>query len=258
MRVIVIVIACCLMMARFAMGENLLAKPLSNQHFMGKRYIEGKAALAAYLREQKEQAANSVEERELTKAFFVKNYVQLFSKSYGKNNEGEIIRSREIDESGKMVNLIKKGEKVVAVNAQDVWETFESGEQLIVRETASVNCGFCDGVRYVIYFPEELAEFKAHYQKNHKNHDPTRRDISYSKSRTEAKEKADLASRSSLYGWDEVVSALRDDYTALNRECCWTEVHEQGSRKFRHTCPVCKGKKVTKQVRLVKYTVYEK
>lgn len=258
MKVTVIVIGWCLLVARLAMGENLLAKPLSNQQFMGKRHIEGKAALAAYQREQKARVADSMEEQELTKAIFVKKYEQLFSKNYGKNNEGQIIRIREIDESGKIINLIKKGEKVVAVKAHEVWETLETGEQLIVRETMSAECDFCDGARYVIYFPEELAEFKAHYQKNHKNHNPSRRDISYAKSRTEAKERAELASRASLYGWDEVVSLLKGDYTAMNRECCWTEVHEKGSRKFRHTCPICKGKKVIKRMRLVQYTIYEK
>lgn len=229
-------------------NDGILSQPLSGKAFAGKRYIEGKEALSLFQEEAKQN--KEIKEQEVNKDFFFKNYKRLFSKIFAKDESGQVIQIRKLDESGQWESLVEKNAKIKPINAQEAWSSLEFADELLLIESQAGPCGFCDGARYVIYFPEEFAAFKEHIKKYHKQHDP--RYVSSSRYQAAKKEQRSLAARANTYDWGEIpeLSRSSDEYA-----CCWTQLHEKGNKKFRHTCPVCKGKKTIPVKRIVRFII---
>jgi hypothetical protein len=83
-----------------------------------------------------------------------------------------------------------------------------------------------------------------------------------SKRRRERKEQEykGLCERAEEYGWSEVAEEVKklakvsdEDFATL--PCCWTAIHEDKSQRFRHMCPVCKGKVKMKMPRMRMFEV---
>ena len=248
---------------------------------MDKRYMEGKAAVPKY---QKSMRIPSEETEELTREFFAKNYKAVFAGFFGKNEAGEVVQTRKF-ENGKMVELVGKDVPVTPATAKEVWEFFSGGETLVVRTSLMEPCGFCDGTRYVLYFDEEVKELKAFNDKYHRQHAVKEEKEDEKKSRNRNNyysnnnnsDKEDKASRrrerkeqeyaalveaADSFGWSEVVDEVKKLIKAKDEEavdkmaCCWAAIHdEKSARKFRHMCPVCKGKAMMKQTRMRNFEV---
>ncbi len=250
---------------------------------LGKRHMEGKAAVQAYQKEMRKGVASD-ETEELTRDFFAKNYKAVFSGFYAKNEAGEVVQTRKI-ENGKMVQLLEKDAKVTPASPKEVWDSLEAGDTITVRTNLMEPCGFCDGTRYVLYFNEEVKELKAFNDKYHKQHavkeekeedDDSNRNYNdmYGKKNNNKEDKAKrkrerkeqeyaaLVDGAEEFGWSEVLPEVKkmlnakEDDTLEDMACCWTEIHkEKNSRKFRHMCPVCKGKAAMKQPRMRTFEV---
>jgi hypothetical protein len=247
-----LLVGCCLVMTQAAFGvSGALSKPLSKKAFVGKRLMEGTEEVDKFKASLKDKA--EIKEEGLTEGSFVKNYKQLFAKRYAKDADGSIICIQEVDDTGKTISHLPMGKKVKPATAQEVWGFLNAGDTIYVRRTVQESCGLCEGNRYVIYFPEEIVEFKEYYKENHKKHDwivvsPSYRDAA-------RKECSELAARADLYGWNEVSYRAIQKYNIPSAPCCWTAVHEKGMRKSRHTCPICKGKKKMPVSHMIQFTV---
>ncbi len=242
----------------------------------GKRQMEGAAAVKTYQKEMRQQKAPE-ESEELTREFFAKNYKAVFASFFGKNEAGEVVRTKKInEETGKLEQLVEKDAKLTPASAKEAWELLEGGETLLVRTNLMETCGFCDGTRYVYYFAEEVKALEAFNDKYHRQHavkeekedDNKNRNRDYydsdrnnskedkSKRKRERKEQEfkDLCERAEEYGWSEVSGEVKtamkvDDEELANLACCWTAIHEEKSPRFRHMCPICKGKVKMKTAR---------
>lgn len=269
MKLLFAVVGCCAVLTASAAEAK-----------MDKRYMEGKAAVQKY---QKAMRMPSEETEELTREFFAKNYKAVFAGFFAKNEAGEVVQTRKF-ENGKMVQLVGKDVTVTPATAKEVWEFFQGGETLVVRTNLMEPCGFCDGSRYVIYFDEEVKELKAFNSKSHRQHavkeekddekksrnndnyygrdNSDKEDKASRKRERKEQEYAALVEQAEAYGWSEVVAEVKkavkaqEDDSLESMACCWTLIHsEKASRKFRHMCPVCKGKAMMKQARMRTFEV---
>lgn len=253
----------------------------------GKRHMEGAKAAEAF---KKVKPAMPESSEELTRDFFAKNYKAVFASYFGKNEAGEVVRTKKInEETGKLEQLVGKDVKLAPASAKEAWESLEGGETLLVRTNLMETCGFCDGSRYVFYFNEEVKELAAYRSKYHRQHavkedeedDDNKRnrndmydndrnndkeDKSKRKRERKEQEYADLCSRAEEYGWEEVAEEVRkalmenkewkrklsvtEDSDMKSFSCCWTAIHEDKSQRFRHMCSICKGKVKMKTPRM--------
>ena len=262
MKLLLVVVGC------FALLTASAAEPSK----AGKRHMEGKNAVQKFQRELKTAMRMPEESEELTREFFAKNYKAVFAPFYAKDESGAVVMTKKIDEKGKMVQLVDKSAKLTSASPKEVWEFLEPGTTIVVRTNLMEPCGFCDGSRYVLYFDEEVKELKAFNGKYHKQHavkeeekdeDDNRRDYDdnygrknnnkedKSKRKRERKEQeyAALVESAEAFGWSEVLPEVKkalnakEEDTLEDMACCWAEIHgDKNARRFRHMCPVCKGK----------------
>lgn len=250
-----------------------------------KRHINGKTAVQEFQKEMRRAAREPGETEELTRDVFAKNFKNVFASYYAKDESGAVIQTRKIETTGKIVSLVGKDAKLTPASAKEVWEFLQAGDTILVRSTLMEPCGFCNGMRYVYYFDEEVKALEAFNDKYHKQHavkeekedDDKRSSRSYrngyyrdnsdkeekAQRRRERKEQefSELCERANQYGWGELSEEVRkamklsadDDMATL--PCCWTEIHEDGAMRFRHMCPVCKGKVTMKATRLRSFEV---
>jgi hypothetical protein len=265
MKLFLMVMSCCF-------AALMMAAPEKG----GKRQMEGAAAVKTYQKEMRQQKAPE-ESEELTREFFAKNYKAVFASFFGKNEAGEVVRTKKInEETGKLEQLVEKDAKLTPASAKEAWELLEGGETLLVRTNLMETCGFCDGTRYVYYFAEEVKALEAFNDKYHRQHavkeekeddNKKNRNRDYDSNRNSDKEDKsarkrerkeqefkDLCERAEEYGWSEVSGEVKtamkvDDEELANLACCWTAIHEEKSPRFRHMCPICKGKVKMKTAR---------
>lgn len=212
----------------------------SSKVVQGKRYMESAAEVkAAYVEQVRTEAKEALANPEvMTTPLTVKNFPAFFARFvrplFVEEPSGNVVQIAEWGIEGKPVRrrAPKPGSKPVTV--ERFLEVCEDGMTFIHPGYRKRPCGMCDGSCWVIYFPEEKAEAKVFQAKYHKSH---------------AKEGQELAARADLYGYDEVGLNPIVDY-----RCCWTKVHENALKRYRHTCPVCKGKK---EERVLAFCQYE-
>lgn len=250
----------------------LLTASAAESSKMGKRHMEGKNAVQKFQKELKAATKKPETSEELTREFFAKNYKAVFAPFYAKDESGAVVMTKKIDEKGKMVQLVDKGTKLTPASPKEVWEFLEPGTTILVRTNLMEPCGFCDGSRYVLYFDEEVKELTAFNDKYHKQHavkeeeeeqDNVNRDYNdmYGRKNNNKEEKAKrkrerkeqeyaaLVESAEAFGWSEVLPEVKkalhakEEDTLEEMACCWAEIHnDKNARRFRHMCPVCKGK----------------
>jgi hypothetical protein len=255
----------------------------------GKRHMEGANAVKTYQKELRSGKLPDTSE-ELTREFFAKNYKAVFASYFGKNEAGEVVRTKKFnEETGKVEQLVGKDVKLTPAPVKEAWESLEAGETLLVRTNLMEQCGFCDGSRYVFYFNEEVKELVAYKSKYHRQHavkeedddddkknrnrdtydndrNNDKEDKAQRKRERKEQEYADLCSRAEDYGWTEVAEEVRkailgnkewkrklsmtEDSDMKPLSCCWTAIHEDKTQRFRHMCSICKGKVKMKTPRM--------
>ena len=201
----------------------------------GKRYMESATEVrAAYAKRLHIEAEEALANPEVMKTpLTAKNFPEFFAQSvaplFVEEPSGNVVQIAEWGSEGKPIQrkTPKPGSK--PVTAERFLEVCKDGMTFIHPSYRQRPCGMCDGLRWVIYFPEEKAEVMAYQNRYHGSH-------------REGEERV-LEKQASSYGYKD--SDLR--FRVLLR-CCWTKVHQTSTARFRHICPVCKGKNVGQQV----------
>ena len=254
----------------------------------GKRYMgTAKQALANFYSVQREDGVEgSFEyplkaEEPLTEHTFPEFHAQWLRRLFAVGGDGVVVQIGTYGPNGKPRRLNPTPAGAKPATAAQSWNILTKASEFVVPVKVNRPCTFCDGERWVIYFPEEVAETRAFQKKYHSAHDGYKRNKGYNKrDEGEERERQELSMRAMAYGWEGPLctaeSHLRTlepsgdpSYPADNDylghacwgcrygvlSCCWTKVHEASLKRWRHPCPICKGKKVEVVVKYRRYRV---
>ena len=217
----------------------------------GKRFMDSAAVVMKAWQEEQgaEDTSPIIVDKPLTAEDFPAFFNKYLKGLYALGPDGKLIQVAQWNEQGKLKKLraVPKGSK--RVTAESFLANAYDGMTFTVTKQSERSCTFCDGLRYVIYFPEEVRAAQENQKRNHGTHDGSKRKrgaISYYDS-GETADKQALEARATHYGWQNEWGTSYGLYA-----CCWTKLHESSLQSYRHFCPICKGKE--KETLIRRYT----
>ncbi len=269
MKHIVIGAACaavCLLSGSSGAWGNTLATASQ-----GKRYMcTAREALAEYRKAQEESAGEGsfavpLEAGEaLTEATFPEFHARWLRPLFAVGTDGTVTQVGEYGPNGKPRRLAPSPAGGKPATAEQCWASLAGETAFVVPAKIIRPCTFCDGERWVVYFPEEVAETRAFQAKYHGAHDG-RKQKKLGMDEGELKEQAALVKRAPTHGWEGHLHV--EPYASFCSygncwwnahkllACCWTKVHEGSLKRWRHPCPLCKGKKQIVAIGFRRYRV---
>lgn len=276
-------VAACLCWESMAMAQGRSLGADSQ----GKRYMgTAKEALADFQSQRKEDTEGTFElpleaEEALTERTFPEFHARWLRRLFAVGADGAVVQIGAYGPNGKPRRLNPTPAGAKPATAEQSWGILTKKAEFIVPVKVERPCTFCDGERWVIYFPEEVKEVQAFLRKYHSAHDGYKRKNGYwEPDKGEEQERLELSTQAPEYGWEgalctkeshlrtQETSGRSSDQTSLNYvihscwgcrygvlSCCWTKVHQASLKRWRHPCPICRGKKVEVAVKYRRYRV---
>lgn len=275
----VAVCLCCGMGAR----GNALASASQGKRYMG----SAKEAFAKWQKSlQDRDAEGSFDapleaEEPLTMDTFPDFHARWLKTLFAVGADGRVVQIGAYGSNGRPRRQASAPTGAKPATAKQCWETLTEDTAFVIPVKVTRPCTFCDGERWVIYFPEEVTETKTFQRKYHSAHDGYKQKNGYRRyDEGERQEQAELSARATEHGWEgplctderhllTLESSGRSSYHFNDNylghvcwgcrygllSCCWAKVHESPLKRWRHPCPVCKGKAVETSTRFRRYRV---
>lgn len=114
-------------------------------------------------------------EEPLTERTFPDFHAQWLRRLFAVGDDGVAVQIGTYGSNGKPRRLNPTPTGVKPATAKQSWDIPTNGAEFIVPVKVSRPCAFCDGERWVIHFPEEVAETRAFRKKYHAAHDGYKR-----------------------------------------------------------------------------------
>lgn len=233
-------------------SDSRQEKPKIVTGLKGKRIMDEAAlAMSKWKQAQAEKATGpEMVSKPLTAETLPAFFDKYLKNLYALDPSNQLIQIAQWDGQGNIKKLrsVPKGSK--RVNAERFLAHTYDGMTFTVPQKSERPCSFCDGKRYVIYFPEEIRAARDYQKRNHASHDTynVRGGTFDLASGSAGSDRRSLEERAPIYGWNSAWSM-----TYGIRACCWTRMHESGLNTYRHHCPICKGKEKEIVVKLYTY-----